>query len=490
MIKNAHYKFNKKIMSLLPFRIDEIGTEAEALAARTIAQRGVQLIATAHGNEMENIMKNPSLSDLIGGIASVTLGDDEAKRRGVQKSILERESPPTFDVAVEMISRNSWRVHLDVAYAVDALLLGREAGAEAREKDLNGKIWTWPEDYNVDIQENDSEIGQTRQNKDSKGASGKDDRYHNIETQPFPEAALLAARGQTKNSESIKNTGIDGGFEQDDGVETRRFIPSVTKSQKSKSSRQARKEVADRAQSKKALNLFLYGIDSSEIDQIVENMDICGKIVVVDKIQEAHAILATRQRLKSSGWIRTAAQAAQIPVFSVRSSSVENLMKGLRTLTGVDPSPGNIFPAIEASDTGVLADPRNRPSRQNISFETNMQLLASSMQENDASGRGREKHRRNDSSKIRDCISEARVAIESIVIPVGQPVDLMPCSEDILQLQVDVAKEHQLPYEIIGSASKQHLRIFPFGFAHATVDNDNVHADEANFKKTMNKEYW
>src|SRR6202030_839105 len=84
--------------------IDEIGTELEAQAARTIAERGVQLVGTAHGNNLDNLMLNPTLSDLIGGIQSVTLSDEEARRRGTQKSILERKAPPTFDVLVEIQS--------------------------------------------------------------------------------------------------------------------------------------------------------------------------------------------------------------------------------------------------------------------------------------------------------------------------------------------------------------------------------------------------
>src|SRR5690242_14431733 len=94
--------------------IDEIGTELEALAARTIAERGVQLIGTAHGNSLENLMMNPTLSDLIGGIQSVTLSDEEARRRGTQKSILERKAPPTFDVLIELQNRNKLAVHEDV----------------------------------------------------------------------------------------------------------------------------------------------------------------------------------------------------------------------------------------------------------------------------------------------------------------------------------------------------------------------------------------
>ena len=111
--------------------IDEIGTELEAGAARTIAERGVQLIGTAHGNNLDNLMLNPTLSDLIGGIQSVTLGDEEARRRRTQKSVLERKAPPTFDVVVEIQSRDRVTVHPDVADTVDALLRGDPDRARA-----------------------------------------------------------------------------------------------------------------------------------------------------------------------------------------------------------------------------------------------------------------------------------------------------------------------------------------------------------------------
>jgi stage III sporulation protein SpoIIIAA len=118
--------------------IDEIGTEAEAIAARTIAERGVQLIGTAHGNSLDNLMLNPTLTDLIGGIQSVTLGDDEARRRRTQKSVLERKAPPTFDVVVEIIDRDHILVHEDVAGTVDALLRGDAVAPEERWRDEGG----------------------------------------------------------------------------------------------------------------------------------------------------------------------------------------------------------------------------------------------------------------------------------------------------------------------------------------------------------------
>jgi stage III sporulation protein SpoIIIAA len=120
--------------------IDEIGTELEAQAARTIAERGVQLVGTAHGNTLENLMLNPTLADLIGGIQSVTLGDEEARRRGTQKSILERMSPPTFDIVVEIQERDRVAIHPDVAEAVDAVLRSQPVDTEIRWMDESGEV--------------------------------------------------------------------------------------------------------------------------------------------------------------------------------------------------------------------------------------------------------------------------------------------------------------------------------------------------------------
>ena len=120
--------------------IDEIGRELEAVAARTIAERGVQLIGTAHGNSLENLLLNPTLSDLVGGIESVTLSDEEARRRGTQKTVLERRAAPTFDVLIEIQDRERLAVHHDVAAAVDAMLRGRPLVPELRSLDSEGAV--------------------------------------------------------------------------------------------------------------------------------------------------------------------------------------------------------------------------------------------------------------------------------------------------------------------------------------------------------------
>jgi stage III sporulation protein SpoIIIAA len=120
--------------------IDEIGTAAEALAARTIAERGVQLIATAHGNTLENLLQNPTLSDLVGGIHAVTLSDDEARRRGTQKTVLERKAPPTFDVLIEIQDQDRLAVHHDVAEVVDRFLRDIPARPELRTRTAAGGV--------------------------------------------------------------------------------------------------------------------------------------------------------------------------------------------------------------------------------------------------------------------------------------------------------------------------------------------------------------
>ena len=122
--------------------IDEIGRQLEAEAARTIAERGVQLIATAHGNTLDNLLLNPTLSDLVGGVESVTLSDEEARRRGTQKTILERRAPPTFDVLIEIQNRQQLLIHYSMAESVDGLLRGQSLQAELRYRDAGGEIHT------------------------------------------------------------------------------------------------------------------------------------------------------------------------------------------------------------------------------------------------------------------------------------------------------------------------------------------------------------
>jgi stage III sporulation protein SpoIIIAA len=147
--------------------VDEIGTEAEALACRTIAERGVQLIGTAHGILLDNIISNPTLSDLIGGIQSVILGDEEAKRRRTQKTVLERKAPPTFDVAIEIRERDTFALYLDVARAVDGELRGYPLKPEIRVRTAGGKIEVKQQATKPMPEPTAAEIDQSVQEKDA-----------------------------------------------------------------------------------------------------------------------------------------------------------------------------------------------------------------------------------------------------------------------------------------------------------------------------------
>lgn len=195
--------------------IDEIGRELEALAARTIAERGVQLIGTAHGNALDNLLVNPTLSDLIGGVSSVTLSDDEARRRGTQKTVLERRSPPTFTILVEIQDRKRVKVHCDVGAAVDSILRGYPMLPEDRFRDEDGKVRI---------------IKQTKPNMPTVSQSMR--RNNGMERSPFDRGSsqAVAPRQPTyalnKHTERFEDILSDGDYENPslDGLEGEKKI--------------------------------------------------------------------------------------------------------------------------------------------------------------------------------------------------------------------------------------------------------------------------
>jgi stage III sporulation protein SpoIIIAA len=183
--------------------IDEIGREMEATAARTIAERGVQLIGTAHGNNLENLLLNPTLSDLVGGIVSVTLSDEEARRRGTQKTVLERRAPPTFDVLIEIQNRDRFAVHLDVAASVDALLRGYPLPPEIRMRDESGFHVEKPAVASRTYQSQQGQQGYRRQAAEPGGNSSVPDHGEQFTPPPsrYPsEAAIEVPRSTAQHA--------------------------------------------------------------------------------------------------------------------------------------------------------------------------------------------------------------------------------------------------------------------------------------------------
>jgi len=164
--------------------IDEIGTEAEAFAARTIAERGVQLVATAHGNSLDNLLMNPTLSDLVGGIQAVTLSDEEAKRRGTQKTVLERKAPPTFDVLIEIMEMDKLAIHHDVASIVDKMLRGVPPRPEIRVRNPEGEV----------------EVVQPSEIAEKPATGAKFEHAHEVvATRPLPEIVKVYPYGVSRN---------------------------------------------------------------------------------------------------------------------------------------------------------------------------------------------------------------------------------------------------------------------------------------------------
>ena len=258
--------------------IDEIGTELEAQAARTIAERGVMLVATAHGNELANLIKNPTLSDLVGGIQSVTLGDEEARRRRSQKTVLERAAEPTFPMAVEMHSRQRWLVHGDVAATVDALLRGLQARPQVRELDGNGRLHLA-----------DSSISAP-------------DPARSLPPRPLPRRlAIPASDGTALPSGPEPELAPGGGGSR----------PPLQKPPL-------------------PLRVYAAGIGRTPLEQVVRARQF--PVELVASVELADAVLSVRERLGRDPHVRRQAQELGLPILVIKSAAPAQLQRGLERL--------------------------------------------------------------------------------------------------------------------------------------------------------------
>jgi stage III sporulation protein SpoIIIAA len=254
--------------------IDEIGRELEAAAARTIAERGVQLVATAHGKTLENLLLNPTLSDLIGGIESVTLSDEEARRRGTQKTVLERRSPPTFDVLIEIQERDHLVIHHDIASAVDAMLRGFVLEPEIRYRDEKGKIHT--------------------QNK------------------------RLTKENTPSSSQGLKRTFPNGA--QKDTIK-----PSVT----------IETDIAEPIPNKK-VSIFPYGVARNRLEQSAKRLGV--PVEIAKKIDLADVLLTLKSYYRNRQKPVLDAEELGLPIFVLRSntnSQIEQVLVDLFSLSEV-----------------------------------------------------------------------------------------------------------------------------------------------------------
>lgn len=353
--------------------IDEIGTELEALAASTIAQRGVQLVGTAHGMTIENIIKNPYLQNLVGGIESVTLGDEEARKRKVQKTILERKGPPTFTCAVEMISKTECRVHHRLDATVDAILAGKPPLFEVRQ---------WDDSAN-DL----------------------------LKYAPEPENSLEKTPDLTNNN--ITSSDIESGKDDKDHTRTWSTKWSTSGSVMKRSS---------------PMQVYTYKILEADLLQVAKVMGLEDVLDVTDDIGSADAILASSSEIRQNPWIRGVAKFHHVPVFVIKSNTMAQMVKAVRMILGLESfshtpkKPLNDSLDIEIEDD----EPKRKPSLEEI-----------------------------------DALEEVRLAIEYIVIPGGEPVELLPRRSEIIARQLELVQSYQLAAEKSGTEQNPRLQILP-----------------------------
>ena len=268
--------------------IDEIGTELEALAARTIAERGVMLVATAHGNELANLIKNPTLADLVGGIQSVTLGDEEARRRRTQKTVLERAADPTFPLAVEMHTRHRWLVHRDVARTVDWLLRGQTPRPEIREVGPDGQL--------------------TRQ-APSPPSLASPQSLERPEQPRIGRGWEWPALVLPKEGDAGEEAGPDGGGDGDDD---------------------AVHKLALAASPGQSLRVYGAGISPSQLEQVARSRQL--PVELAGTVELADVVLAVRQQLGRDPHVRRQAQELGIPILVIKSAALPQVQRGLERL--------------------------------------------------------------------------------------------------------------------------------------------------------------
>jgi stage III sporulation protein SpoIIIAA len=350
--------------------IDEIGTELEAEAARTIAERGVQLVGTAHGNVLGNLIKNPTITELVGGIQYVTLGDEEAKRRGSSKSILERKAQPTFEVAVEIHDPHTWVIHVDIEQSVDLLLQGQAPSLQKRT------------------------IG----NK-TKNIIGCEIVYNQKDSKNLQETYAKKYIRENKQ----KNTYILNKINQADDWKIKKSV---------KIGISVKKKLEERY-----LYIYICGINKQDLKSLIKTLNL--PIIITKEIQYADTILVLFNIIKSNTKLRQISHSKKVSIHTIQSNSLLQIANALRLIV---------------KNTPVVAETKHSYNRKASKIIAKGLLTP---------------------------LEETRLAIEGIVIPRKQKMDLLPRSSSIRKLQHELLKHYQLKGCSVGDNPSRRIRIYP-----------------------------
>ncbi|MDJ0754072.1 MAG: R3H domain-containing nucleic acid-binding protein [Ardenticatenaceae bacterium] len=320
--------------------IDEIGREAEALASRTINERGVQLVGTAHGNTLDNLLLNPTLSDLVGGIESVTLSDDEARRRGTQKTVLERRAPPTFDIVVEILDRDRVIVHRDVTKAVDGMLYGKPEPVQLRH-------WDETDELVVELQE----------------------------VTELP-AALSGRRGGRQGvggSRLVREVRGRPDGQREGTVQPRRKINGSTTAKPHHRPLNIVTIDEENGEPKKPLRIFSYGVDRSRIYRAAGHLGL--NVVLVEDVKDADVLVTLKSYYRRRRRLISDAEIYRVPVYILRANSIHQIENFLAEAAGMEVSPPDPFDKalveaneairrVQAGENSVNLRPAHRDIRR------------------------------------------------------------------------------------------------------------------------------
>jgi stage III sporulation protein SpoIIIAA len=335
--------------------IDEIGTELEAGAARTIAERGVQLVGTAHGNTLDNLMLNPTLSDLVGGIQPVTLGDEEARRRGTQKTVLERKAPPTFDVLVEIVERDNVIVHRNVAETVDAILRGHMVPPESRYRDDSGELKAMTNyDYRISETaagtpafaplEPTGGFGAFGRGGRAAAGGGGVGRFERGGLRPLPGGNLAAfgTESASRTQRTLPGERLSGASPGTvPATDARRELEQALAGMEASASVDrpigAQRPAADGARAYRPMNVFAFGVSRKRLEQAVRELSV--PVTVARELDEADAVVTLRNYYRRKPAALRDAESHGVPIYVLKTNTILQMENMLASLFDLEADP-------------------------------------------------------------------------------------------------------------------------------------------------------